>query len=77
MVEQEEEEDEATTVEVFGKMTWCLIPEDAVLVIVILDVPIVFFTLIGFGRLLVTVIFADEFFVELGLFMFFVVVIVV
>ena len=60
-----EDEDEAIamTGELFGKMTWCLIPED-----VILDVPIVFFTLLGFGRMLVTVIFPDDFLVEIGLF---------
>ena len=64
-----EEEDEAMTGEAFGEMTWCLIPGDTVFGIVILVVRIVFFfTLLGFGRLLVTVIFPDDFLVEIGLF---------
>jgi len=50
-----EMEEEGATVKVFGKMTWCLIPEDAVVVTFAVST-VVFFTFEGFGRLLAAVI---------------------
>ena len=44
------------TVEVFGKITWCLIPEDAVFGSVILGVPDAFFAFVGLGLMLETTI---------------------